>query len=96
MSAAVKTTITVKLSSGRIVSITFEGSKPLQTNSTGALVTDTSIDSTSPSHSSTKMPNDFGTYDDNPAASEGKSCALSVNLSLDLANHSDVILSFQS
>ncbi len=34
-----KTTINVKLSSGRTVSITFEGSKPLKTDSTGALLT---------------------------------------------------------
>ena len=35
-----KTTINVKLTSGRIVSITFEGSLPLKTDSTRALVTD--------------------------------------------------------
>ena len=38
-SEVVKTTVKVKLSSGRTVLITFEGSKPLQTDSMGALVT---------------------------------------------------------
>ena len=38
-SEVVKTTVKVKLSSGRTVLITFEGSKPLETDSMRALVT---------------------------------------------------------
>ena len=70
----VKTTVHVKLSSGRTVSITFEGSRPLKTDSAGALVTDTSsnISCSNTQSAQSALPTD--------------ACALSVNPSLDLVH----------
>ena len=80
----VKTTIKVKLTSGRIVWIVFEDSLPLKTDSTGALVTDALNISTSQSSIGTK--HDFSPKRGNVYQPDGISRALFVNPSLDLAN----------
>ena len=80
-----KTTINVKLSSGRTVSITFEGSKPLKTDSTGALLTgeSTARNLAAPAEAITTSPPHTTKHAN---VSEGITCALSVNPSLDLVN----------
>ncbi len=80
-----KTTINIKLSSGRTVSITFEDSKPLKTDSTGALLTgeSTARNLAAPAEAITTSPPHITKHAN---VSEGITCALSVNPSLDLVN----------
>ena len=89
IAAVVKTTVQVKLSHGRIATITFEGSKPLKTELMGTLVTNAFNDklSTSSSNSSTRIPQrDFCSQEADTEMPNAPSCALSVNPSLDIVN----------
>jgi hypothetical protein len=77
-SEVVKTTVKVKLSSGRTVLITFEGSKPLETDSTGALVTVESNACHMPVASHSNIANVSSTINENTNISEGISCAFNI------------------
>ena len=70
--------------------ITFEGSKTLETDSMGALVTVESNASHLPWASHSNIANVSSTINENPNVSEGISCALSVNPSLDIANEQQI------
>ena len=70
---AVRTTMCVKLSSGRTVIITFEGAKPFQTDSTRALVT------TPPTFINSNL---VPSRNDNAQVPKWESCAVSVNPSI--------------
>ena len=91
-SEVVKTTVKVKLSSGRTVLITFEGkSKPLETDSMGALVTvESNASHMQPVASHSNIANVSSTINENTNISEGISCALSVNPSLDIVNEQQI------
>ncbi|CAB3979632.1 Retrovirus-related Pol poly from transposon 412 [Paramuricea clavata] len=67
-----------------------EGSKPLEIDSMGALVTVESNASHSPLASHSNIANVSSTINENTNVSEGISCALSVNPSLDIVNEQQI------
>ena len=71
--------------------ITFEGSKPLETDSMGALVTvESNASHMQPVASHSNIANVSSTINENTNISEGISCALSVNPSLDIVNEQQI------